>query len=156
MFYAFALATLIVGLIAGILFQRSGMCFIGGYRDFYLFRDTHLVKGVIAFFLGAVIGYVILSLTGAIFAKDTFPWVSYKGMLPMPGSMIPAKDLATAILVAIIGAFGVGFFSVLSGGCPLRNHVMAGEGNKSAIAYVIGFWIGIPITYMIIHFLLLT
>ncbi len=154
--YAFALATFIVGLIAGIVAQRSGQCFVGAYRDLYLFRDTHLLKGVIAFFIGAVIGYVILSLTGAIFAAETFPWAFYKGVSAIPGTILgaKAKDLAPALLAVIIGGFGVGFFSTLSGGCPLRHHIMACEGNKSSVVYVIGFWLGVPITYAIIHALL--
>lgn len=154
--WAFALATLIVGLIAGIVAQRAGMCFVGAYRDLYLFKDTYLLKGVIAFFGGAVIGYVILSLTGAIFATETFPWAFYKGISAIPGTILGAhaKDLAPALLATIIGGFGIGFFSTLAGGCPLRQHVMVAEGNISSIVYVIGFWLGVPITYAIMHVLL--
>lgn len=149
--YAFAIATLIVGLIAGIVGQRSGLCFIGGYRDFYLFKDTYLLKGVITFTLAAVIGYALLAVTGTIFATGTFPWAFYKGLSAIPGTIVRATTLESSMLVATVGGFGIGFFSTLAGGCPFRQHVMASEGSKGSIAYVIGFWIGIPITYAIIY-----
>ena len=154
--YAFALATFVVGLIGGILFQRSGLCTVGGYRDFWLFRDTHLLRGAITFIIGAFIGYVILWLTKTIFATGTFPWVFYKGLSAIPGTILGAnaEGLVPTLLVAIFGGFGVGFFSILAGGCPMRQFVMASEGNKSSIAYALGFALGIPITYAIIHALL--
>jgi len=149
--YAFAITTFILGLLAGILGQRSGFCFIGGYRDFYLFRDTHLVKGVISFALAAIIGYTLLTLTGTIFVTGTFPWAFYKGLSAIPGTIVKATTLESSLLVAAVGGFGLGFFSALAGGCPFRQHVMASEGGKGSIGYVLGFWIGIPITYAIIY-----
>ena len=48
-----ALCTLAAGFVIGWLGQRSRMCFIGGYRDHLLVRDKQLLKGTLAFFLGA-------------------------------------------------------------------------------------------------------
>jgi len=127
--YAFAIATLIIGLVAGIVGQRSGLCFIGGYRDFYLFRDAYLLKGVIAFTLAAIIGYALLAVTGTIFAAGTFPWAFYKGLSAIPGTIVKVTTLE----------------------CPFRQHIMASEGSQGSIAYVLGFWIGVPITYAIIY-----
>ena len=47
------LGSLLIGLIAGFLGQRSRMCFIGGFRDFIIIRDKELLRGVIAFFASA-------------------------------------------------------------------------------------------------------
>jgi uncharacterized membrane protein YedE/YeeE len=149
--YAFAITTLIIGFIAGFLFQRTGQCFIGAYRDLYLFRDTHLLKGVIGFFIGALVGYLLLLLIRDPFTVSSFPWALYNGLAAIPGSIVKAKDLLSVLIVGIIGGFGIGFFSVAMGGCPMRNHVMAAEGNLSSLAYVIGFWVGIPIIYWIIN-----
>ena len=41
-----------------------------------------------------------------------------------------------------------GILSVLAGGCPLRQHVKAAGGNKSAIVYLGGFYVGV-IVYML-------
>ena len=46
------------------------------------------------------------------------------------------------------GAFIIGILSVLAGGCPLRQHVKAAGGNKSAIVYLGGFYVGV-IVYML-------
>ncbi|MEM3614355.1 MAG: hypothetical protein QW158_04040 [Nitrososphaerales archaeon] len=151
MVYAFAVATLIIGIIAGFLFQRTGQCFIGAYRDLYLFKDTHLLKGVVGFFIGALIGYIILKIMAEPFTAANFPWVLYNTLAAIPGSIVKAKDLLSILIVAIVGGFGIGFFSTAMGGCPMRNHVMAAEGNLSSIAYVIGFWVGIPLIYLIIN-----
>jgi len=148
--YAFAIATLIIGFIAGFLFQRTGQCFIGAYRDLYLFKDTHLLKGVVGFFIGALAGYITLMLIADPFTAKSFPWVVYNVLTAIPGSIVKAKDLLSVLIVSIIGGFGIGFFSVAMGGCPMRNHVMAAEGNLSSIAYVTGFWVGIPVIYWII------
>jgi uncharacterized membrane protein YedE/YeeE len=55
-----------------------------------------------------------------------------------------------AVIVAIIGGLGIGFFAVLSGGCPFRNTVMTGEGNKSALFYLLGFLFGAIIFHLFI------
>lgn len=116
------------------------MCFVGGMRDFYLIRDTWLIKGLFGFFVGALIGFIIFTATGHISA---FPWFVDKGLAPIPGDPLGASgSLAGHLILAIIGGFGVGFFSVIQGGCPLRNYVMAAEGNKTAIAYLFGLAVG--------------
>ena len=138
--YLPVIGTFIFGIILGYLFQRARMCFIGGMRDFYLIRDTWLIKGLFGFFAGALIGYIIFSATGLISA---FPWFVSKGVLPIPGDPISkSPNVVPHLILAIIGGFGVGFFSVVQGGCPLRNYVMAAEGNKTAIAYLFGLAVG--------------
>ncbi|MCL2678424.1 MAG: YeeE/YedE family protein [Clostridiales bacterium] len=65
-----------VGLIFGFLAQRSRMCFIGGWRDFFLVRDTYLLKGFIAFFVTAALFFFGFWLTGNRTAMATYPWVA--------------------------------------------------------------------------------
>ncbi|ADC68896.1 conserved hypothetical protein [Methanocaldococcus sp. FS406-22] len=138
--YLPVIGTFIFGIILGYLFQRARMCFIGGMRDFYLIRDTWLIKGLFGFFAGALIGFIIFSAIGNI---SLFPWLAVKGVLPIPGDPLGASGtLMGHLILAIIGGFGVGFFSVVQGGCPLRNYVMAAEGNKTAIAYLFGLAVG--------------
>ena len=119
-----AMATLVIGVIVGYLAQRSRMCFVGGIRDFILVRDTFLLKGLIAFGLTA---WIAFPLAGIVV-----------GARPGPFGV---SDAITAILT-ILGGFGVGFFSILANGCPLRQHVLAAQGVKSSIAYLVGFFAG--------------
>ena len=128
-------ATLIIGFIAGFLGQRSRMCFVGGIRDLYLVKSTYLFKGLIAFLIAAFVGYIIFN------NNVPFPWFFEKGvMVAIAGA--PCSLGIAAYIVAIIGGLGIGFFAVLSGGCPFRNTVMTAEGNKLALLYVIGFFVG--------------
>jgi segregation and condensation protein B len=43
--HAPALVSLGLGLVAGVLFQRSRLCLSGGFRDVFLFNDFYLLKG---------------------------------------------------------------------------------------------------------------
>lgn len=119
-----AVATLVIGTIVGYLGQRSRMCFVGGIRDFILVRDTFLLKGLIAFGLTAWLAFPLAGLV--------------VGLRPGP---FDVSDAVTAVLT-IVGGFGVGFFSTLANGCPLRQHVLAAQGVKSSIAYLAGFFAG--------------
>ena len=119
-----AVATLVVGVILGYLGQRSRMCFVGGIRDFILVRDSYLLKGLIAFGLTAWLGF---SLVGLLV-----------GARPGPFGI---SDAVTVVFT-VFGGFGVGYFSALANGCPLRQHVLAAQGVRSSIAYLAGFFAG--------------
>ena len=125
-----AVATLAFGIVLGYLGQRSRMCFVGGIRDFILVRDTYLLKGLIAFGLTAWIAFPLAGfVTGA------------------PHGAFGISDTVTVVLT-ILGGFGVGFFSTLANGCPLRQHVLAAQGVKSSIAYLAGFFAGAVIFHL--------
>jgi len=117
-------ATLIIGVFLGYLGQRSRMCFVGGIRDFILVRDTYLLRGLIAFGFTAWLAFPLAGLV--------------VGSRPGPFGV---SDAVTVVLT-ILGGFGVGFFSTLANGCPLRQHVLAAQGVKSSIAYLAGFFAG--------------
>jgi YedE family putative selenium metabolism protein len=57
------LIALIVGLVIGVLAQKTRMCFVGGWRDLSLVKDIYLFSGIAAFFVGAL---VVNLLTGAV------------------------------------------------------------------------------------------
>ncbi|MCL2678425.1 MAG: YeeE/YedE family protein, partial [Clostridiales bacterium] len=63
-----------VGLIFGFLAQRSRMCFVGGWRDFFLVRDTYLLKGFIAFFVTAALFFFGFWLANYRDAMSSYPW----------------------------------------------------------------------------------
>ena len=119
-----AIITLLVGGLVGYLSQRSRMCFVGGIRDFILIRDTYLLRGLIAFGLTA---WIAFPLAGLVIRSRIGPF--------------GAADAVT-VMLTIAGGFGVGYFSTLANGCPLRQHVLAAQGVKSSIAYLAGFFAG--------------
>jgi uncharacterized membrane protein YedE/YeeE len=108
-----ALATLVLGFVIGYLGQRSRLCFVAGYRDLFLTRDTSLLKGVVGAFLGALGGFILFKFFGGSIVG--FPMLL----------KTPELDSMSAWLITIVGGLGVGFLGVLAGGCPFRMHVLA-------------------------------
>ena len=108
------------GLVVGALAQRSRLCFAGGIRNLILVRETLLFQGLVAVFAGALIGNLI---TGQ------FNW----GAHPIAHTSVPWNFLGMAV---------VGLGSVLIGGCPLRQMILAGQGNTDSALSVIGMILG--------------
>lgn len=123
-----SMATLVVGVLIGYLGQRSRFCIISGVRDYFLLRDSYRIKGLLGLIIGGVIGYTAFKLMGGDVPN-----------FPIGIDIEPVGNL----IASVIGGLGLGFYSVLAEGCPFRQHVMAAEGRKSAMFYLLGFYIGI-------------
>jgi uncharacterized membrane protein YedE/YeeE len=95
-------------------------------------------------FIGALGGFLIFIRFSSGFSD--FPMFN---TTPELGSPI-------VIVFSIIGGLGFGFFSILSGGCPLKHHVSATEGKGTSLYYLIGFYAGlIYFEIVIIEYVLL-
>lgn len=120
--------SLVAGAIVGILAQRTRLCMAGGLRDVVLFRDFRLVSGFIAIFAACLVMNLILgAVTGTAYFHASFA-----------GQAIAHTDG----LWNLLGMFVVGLGAILLGGCPLRQLVMAGEGNTDSAITVLGLLVG--------------
>ena len=120
--------SLVAGAIVGILAQRTRLCMAGGLRDVVLFRDFRLVSGFIAIFAACLVTNLILgAVTGTAYFHASFA-----------GQAIAHTDG----LWNLLGMFVVGLGAILLGGCPLRQLVMAGEGNTDSAITVLGLLVG--------------
>lgn len=126
-----ASATLILGVVIGYLGQRSRLCFTSGFRDYYLIRDTGLLKGVLGVLVGGVVGFTAVRMLGG--AAPSFP--VFLADQPSIG--------LTTVVIAVASGLGLGLVAAMAGGCPYRMHVLAGEGRKSSWYYLAGFYAGI-------------
>ena len=125
---AAVLVSLGAGLIVGALAQRTRLCMAGGVRDLALFRENRLLLGFGAIFASALLCNAVLTLAGAgVFVKFGFE-----------GQPVAHTDW----LWNALGMLLVGFGSVLLGGCPLRQLVLAGEGNSDSAVTVLGLLVG--------------
>jgi uncharacterized protein len=124
-----SLSSLAVGAIVGYLGQRSRMCTIGGLRDFVLVRDTGLLKGVGAMLVAA---WVVFGALRVIAGSDV-------GRSLIAAGTTPSGLRAGAAV--LVGGLVLGFAATLSGACPLRQHVLAGQGRVGAWAFLAGFYI---------------
>ena len=117
---------LVVGLIVGALAQRSRLCMAGGIRDAVMLKDFHLLWGFIAIFVALVIGNLI---TG-------------KFVLKMGGPVAHAVHVWN-----FLGMTLVGIGSVMLGGCPLRQLILAGSGNSDSTVAVVGMIVGAAVCH---------
>ena len=116
------LLSLAAGLIVGALAQRTRLCMVGGIRDFVLFRETKLLLG-----FGAILA--------AAFAANLVTGSFHPGFAGQPVAHTDGLWNALGMLLA-------GFGCVLLGGCPLRQLVLAGEGNADSAVTVLGLLVG--------------
>lgn len=113
---------LLCGLVVGVLCQRSRMCMVGGLRNSVMFKDFGLISGFIAVILTVLIGNLILG----------------KFNPGMQGQPVAHTDG----LWNFLGMALVGWASVLLGGCPLRQLVLAGQGESDAAIAALGMMAG--------------
>ncbi|MEG1992010.1 MAG: YedE family putative selenium transporter [Acetivibrio sp.] len=113
---------LAAGLIVGALAQRTRFCMVGGIRDFILFKESTLLLGFAAIVVVAFIGNM---------AMGSF----HLGFIGQPIAH-------TDGLWNFLGMTLVGFGCVLIGGCPLRQFILAGEGNSDSGITIIGLLVG--------------
>ncbi|MFA6844750.1 MAG: YedE family putative selenium transporter [Sphaerochaetaceae bacterium] len=114
--------SLLAGLVVGALAQRTRLCMAGGIRDMFLFKDSTLIMGPLAIFFFALIGNLI---TGDFHFGFTGQSVAH-----------------TAHLWNFLGMTLVGLGSVMLGGCPLRQLILAGEGNTDSAMATLGMLLG--------------
>ena len=120
--HAPVVASLAAGLVVGILAERSRLCMAGGIRDIFLIRDFTLILGFIAIFIAALIGNLIVGSFSFGFADQ--PVSHDKHLWNFLGMMV------------------VGLGSVMLGGCPLRQLILAGEGSGDSVSAVLGMLFG--------------
>ena len=120
--------SLLAGLIVGGLAQRVRLCMVGGIRDAVLFKEFKLLLGFVAILVSALVMNLIFTAATA----ETYFSLGFEGQ-------------AVAHMDGLWNALGmllVGFACVLLGGCPLRQLVLAGEGNTDSALTVIGLLLG--------------
>lgn len=114
--------SLVSGLVVGGLAQKTRLCMVGGIRDAVLFKDFYLLWGFIAIIVAAFVGNLITGNFNPGFAGQ--PIAHTDGLWNALGMVL------------------VGFCSVLLGGCPLRQLILAGSGNSDSAVTVMGLLVG--------------
>lgn len=126
--HAAIIISLAAGLIVGALAQKTRLCMVGGIRDVVLFREWKLLAGFIAILISALVCNLILTAatSGTYFN------------LGMTGQAVAHTDGVWNFLGMLLTGFGC----VLLGGCPLRQLVLAGEGNTDSAITILGLMVG--------------
>ncbi len=124
---AFWLVSLAAGVAVGFAAQRSRLCMAGGLRDAFLIRDFTLLAGFLAIWATVAVGNLIMG--------------SYNL------SMLSQPVAHSQHLWSFLGMALAGWGSILLGGCPLRQLILAGEGNGDAAVTVLGMVVGAAIAH---------
>ncbi len=125
--HAAIIISLAAGLIAGALAQKSRFCMAGGIRDAIMFKDMHLLWGFVAVFAAVFVGNLIAG----------------KFVPGFDGQPVSYNSLVSGNFIwAFLGMFLVGLASILLGGCPLRQLILAGAGSSDSTVAVLGMTVG--------------
>jgi len=116
------LISLGAGLIVGSLAQRSRFCVTGSIGNFIVSGDRKLLSGLVSML---VFAFGVSYLTGQF----------SPGFEGQPGSH-------TAYIWSFLGMALVGVVSIMIGGCPFRQLILAGQGSADAGAAVLGMLFG--------------
>lgn len=125
--HAALVVSLIVGLVIGVIAQRSRFCTMGALRDLILFNHWHLFSGFLALLVFAWITNLILGQF-------------HPGFVGQPVAHTQSFWNFSGMLVA-----GLAF--ALAGGCPGRQLFMSGEGDGDAGVFVFGMIIGAAVAH---------
>ena len=117
-----ALIALVIAAVVGAFAYKTRLCMVGGLRDVIMFKDFYLVQGFVAIIVAALVGNVLMG----------------KFNLGFDGQPVAYNDA----LWNFLGMALTGLGSALLGGCPLRQLILAGEGNSDSTITVLGMVVG--------------
>ena len=123
-FYARAHLTEIGGLLLiaaaiGLVFQRSRLCFVAGFRDPFMTGETDKTKAVILCLILTTLGYAALKWTG------------------LRGETVYVTS--TVWFGSLVGGLIFGFGMVIAGGCGSGCLFRVGEGNAKLMIVMVFF-----------------
>jgi uncharacterized protein len=163
----FSLVFLGIGLAVGFLAQRSRMCFVAGLRDWILVKDVELLTGLFSFLATVWLLSSVLTALGLLhqgvpdYASTRSAWAPYgaraaaggePGVLLRNVSHLRLSSLVNRFFfVTLAGGFLVGVFSVIAGGCVLRQHVLCAQGDGNALFYLVGFYGAVVVYYALLY-----
>lgn len=126
---------LIAATVIGFLGQKSRMCFIGGFRDFFIIKDTGLLMGVLAFFVSLRLMVLLLRFFNVLVVVQ-----------PSFSSLLWSRFFLMSFFYAVI----LGMATTFSGACPFRHHVRVGQGDRDSLWFITGLYCGIVLYYLIL------
>ena len=120
-----------VGVLIGLLAQRTRFCTIGAVRDLVLMRNEHYLWGVTAMLVAAFVGNLL------------FGQIRLNYLAVGSDNSVSVIQYVWSILAAIL----TGLSFTLAGGCAGRQLFLVGEGDVDAGIFVLGMLTGAAITH---------
>lgn len=167
-----------IGLVIGYTAQRSRMCFIAGVRDFVLVRDREILYGAFTFLLTVWLLTSVFYSFGLL-ERGIPEYQSVKNLSTVEERAMKLSAEAmegertgreirivggtretggvrrgvwnTFMAATVVGGLLMGFLSVFAGGCVLRQHVLAAQGQRNSLFFIIGFYAGSVAFYTLLY-----
>ena len=118
----------LIGLMIGVVLQRSRFCIVRTLRETFLTGDSEPTTGLIAGILVGMFGFVIIKLMGVHVGGEM---AMVQGNFWVPG---------------IVGGIIFGLGMTIAGGCTVGSTWRAGEGHVKLWLSLIGLIIFLPLT----------
>lgn len=118
------LLSLVLAIIVGAILQRSRICTAGAFRDIMIIKDNHFFFGILGILVVNLIANLVLNF-------ESFNL----GFVGQP--VAHANHLWN-----FIGMVLTGICSVFLGGCPVRQTILASEGDADAGITILGITVG--------------
>jgi len=142
-----AIVSFFIGIVIGYVSQKYTICFISPLKKFLLSPRLlyYQLRANINEFLDESV--YPSAIVGSIVALFVLTFLGYQSKQPYL--------TIGRIVVGFTGALLFGYSSASAGGCPLHLHWKAGEGDKNAWSYLLGFYLGIVYFYLFLEGLVL-
>lgn len=112
------------GVAIGFVLERGQFCMTSAFRDFFLFRHTHILRAVMLYLALLTPAFFLFHRAGLI---ETYPYIKDAGLFTALGGVI----------------FGIGM--VLAGGCASGTLYRIGEGYVTSLVALVGMLLGIAV-----------
>lgn len=116
--------SLIAGIVVGAILQNSRLCTAGAFRDIIIMRDPHYLVGIIGIILIGLVANLVLNPAGFNLSFTEQPVAHSEHLWNFLGMVL------------------VGLCACLLGGCPIRQTVLAAQGDTDAVITVFGLIVG--------------
>jgi FtsH-binding integral membrane protein len=142
-----AVLTFSVGVAVGYVSQRYVVCFISPLKRLLL--SPRLVY------------YQVRSSINEFLDESVYPsavlgsLAAFLALMLLGYGMRQPYVTVGRIAMGLIGAIIFGYVSAAAGGCPLHMHWKAGEGDKRAWGYLLGFYLGVIYFYLFLEGLIM-
>lgn len=119
---------LLAGIAFGFILSRSRFCFVSGFANFFIFRETAMLRAIIAGMFVATIGFTLVM----------YGWVAD----PFSGFIPPAAHVAPLGWYLPLGGLIFGLGMVLAGCCITGSLWRAAGGYIYALVALFGIILG--------------
>ncbi len=133
--------SIVIGFLAGFIGERYNVCFVSPIKELLIAPRLVLLKIRHELLQFLDNGSYLPTLMGSFGALVAF------GLLGIKTPVYNFVSLSSAIMI-LLGGILLGYLSAKADGCPFKMHIEVGRRRFEALAYLVGFYLGIIYYYL--------